>query len=73
MKINHAGLTVLCAAISLCSAYYLPQTKRPFDLVGVKFCPQTANMNRTNSVLAQRELDKKYCSYEHKLSSKLGI
>ncbi|NJO62399.1 MAG: ATP-binding protein [Richelia sp. RM2_1_2] len=67
MKINHAGLTVLCAAISLCSAYYLPQTKRPFDLVGVKFCPQTANMNRNNAALSQKELDKKYCSYEHKL------
>ncbi|MEA5595670.1 hypothetical protein [Rivularia sp. UHCC 0363] len=67
MKIPLKGLTVLCAAISLCSAYYLPSSQRPFDLIGVKFCPQTANMNGTNAALSQRELDKKYCSYEHKL------
>ncbi len=66
MKYN-SGLTLICAAIALCSAFYLPQTKRPFDLIGVKFCPQTANMNRTNAALSQRELNKKYCSYEHKL------
>jgi len=67
MKISHSGLTVLFVSTALCSAFYLPQTKIPFDLVGVKFCPKTANINQINAIKFQRKLDNKYCRYEHKL------
>ena len=71
MKISHSGLTVLFASAALCSAFYLPQTKRPFDLVGVKFCPQTNNKfpryGKEFSKKSQQKLDRKYCAYEYKL------
>jgi hypothetical protein len=56
-------LTVLGVVTALSSAFYLGQSSRPFGLIGVKFCPKTANKT-SNS---QAELDKKYCIYEHKL------
>ena len=67
MKITNFGLTILFATISLSSAFYLPISKRPFDLIGVKFCPQTANINKPNGIKSQYKLDRKYCRYEHKL------
>jgi hypothetical protein len=66
-----AGLTVLGVTIALSSTFYLGQSSRPFNLIGVKFCPKTANnTNNPNykpANQAQQQLDSKYCQFEHKL------
>jgi hypothetical protein len=71
MKVSHAGLTILSLIVALSSSLLLGQSKRPYELVAVRFCPQTANIPpRFSQELrerSQQELDKKYCRYEHKL------
>ncbi|BAZ36879.1 hypothetical protein NIES4101_27990 (plasmid) [Calothrix sp. NIES-4101] len=66
-----AGLTVLGVTVALSSTFYLGQSLRPFNLIGVKFCPKTANnsnnSNYTPRNQAQERLDSKYCQFEHKL------
>ncbi|MEA5574588.1 hypothetical protein [Calothrix sp. UHCC 0171] len=66
-----AGFTVLGVTIALSSTFYLGQSSRPFNLIGVKFCPKTANYtknsNYTPASQAQQQLDHKYCQFEHKL------
>ncbi|MBD2607375.1 hypothetical protein H6G81_23305 [Scytonema hofmannii FACHB-248] len=70
MKV-YSGLTVIGVTIALSSAMYLSQSNRPYDLVAIKFCPKTANLppryGEEFSQRSQESLDKKYCSYEHKL------
>jgi hypothetical protein len=63
----YAGLTVLGVTVALSSSLYLAQSPRPFDLVGVKFCPQTANINTPEHTESQQRLDRQYCQYEHKM------
>jgi hypothetical protein len=63
----YAGLAVLGVTVALSAAMYLGQSSRPYDLVGIKFCPRTANINQPNSIEAQENLDRKYCQYEHKM------
>ena len=61
------GLAVAGLAIGTFCAWLLGETVRPYDMVGVKFCPKTANIRKNNYEQAQRKLDKKYCQYEHKM------
>lgn len=63
----YAGLTVFGVTVALSSAMYLGQSPRPYDLVGIKFCPTTANINKADAVESQDNLDRKYCQFEHKL------
>ncbi|OKH31739.1 hypothetical protein NIES2101_41295 [Calothrix sp. HK-06] len=67
----YSGLAILGATISLSSVFYLGQSPRPYDLVGIKFCPQTANLppryDKDFSQRAQEKLNRRYCDYEHKL------
>ncbi|MEM7592403.1 MAG: ATP-binding protein [Cyanobacteria bacterium P01_A01_bin.83] len=71
MKISHAGLSVISLITALSSSMLLGQSKYPYDLIAIRFCPQTANnpprYNPEFSQQSQRKLDKKYCRYEHKL------
>lgn len=62
-----ASITVIATTTALTSMMYLGQTDRPFDLVGIRFCPKTANINKTNYWESQERLDRKYCQYEHKI------
>lgn len=71
MKTPYAGLTVLWVTIAAACSMLLGQSKRPYDLVAVRFCPHTANLppsfGKEFSQLAQQKLDKKYCRHERKL------
>jgi hypothetical protein len=71
MKTPYAGLTVLWLTIAVASSMLLGQSKRPYDVVAIKFCPQTANLTpkfgKEFSQRSQEKLDQKYCRYEHKL------
>jgi hypothetical protein len=71
MKTSYAGLTVLWLTVALGSSMFLGQSKRPYDIVGVRFCPKTANLppnyGKEFSQRSQQKLDKKYCRYERKL------
>jgi hypothetical protein len=71
MKISYAGLSILSLTIALSSSMLLGQSKRPYNLVAVRFCPQTANtppkFSQESRARSQQNLDKKYCRYEHKL------
>jgi len=70
MKTPYAALTVLSVVVGLSSALYLGQSDYPYELIGVKFCPTTANQykpHQRNPVETQLELDRKYCQYEQKL------
>ena len=71
MKTSYAGLTVLWLTIALVSSMFLGQSKRPYDIVGVRFCPKTANLppkfGEEFSQQAQQKLDKEYCKIERKL------
>jgi hypothetical protein len=71
MKNPYAGLTVLWLTVALGSSMLLGQSKRPYDIVGVRFCPKTANLppnyGSEFSQRSQQKLDKKYCRYERKL------
>jgi hypothetical protein len=71
MKNPYAGLTVLWLTVALGSSMFLGQSKRPYDIVGVRFCPKTANLppnyGSEFSQRSQQKLDKKYCRYERKL------
>lgn len=60
-----AGIGV---CVSLACAFYLPRVERPYDLVGVKFCPKTATPTyKKNFVENQIKLDQKFCNFEIKL------
>jgi hypothetical protein len=63
MKRPYAGLSVLGIVVALSSSLYMGQSPRPYNLVGVKFCPNTAN----KSIESQARLDRKYCKVEQKL------
>ncbi len=70
IAVPYSGLSVLGVTIALSSAFSLGQSSRPFDLVGVKFCPTTINDGRKNvkkRADSQEVLDRKFCRYEHKL------
>lgn len=71
MKQPYAGYTVLCLVIALASSMFLGETKRPYDIVSIKFCPKTANQvpnyGEEFSKRAQDKLDKQYCRYDRKL------
>ncbi|BAZ18962.1 hypothetical protein NIES4071_108470 (plasmid) [Calothrix sp. NIES-4071] len=71
MRKPYAGLTVFSLTIALASSMFLGQTKRPYDIVAIKFCPKTANtypkFGKEFSQRAQQKLDKEYCRYERKL------
>ncbi len=63
-------VSILGVTVGLSSALYLGQSDYPFEMVGVKFCPTTANTvkpHQQNPVETQEELDRKYCQYEQKL------
>lgn len=67
---NSILITFFGVTVGLSSAFYFGQSERPFPVVSVKFCPQTANGNKPNYTSpeeAQSELDKLYCQYEQKL------
>ena len=66
-QIPLGGMASAGLAIGTCCAWLLGETVRPYDMVGVKFCPKTANVRRDNYEQAQRKLDNKYCQYEHKM------
>lgn len=59
------ALSGLCVIGSVTSAYIFGNPKRPYDVIGVKFCPQTANLK--DKVIAQEKLDRTYCDYERKI------
>lgn len=68
MKIPYAGLTVLGVVTALASSMYLAQTPRPYEMVAIKFCPSTANNFTIDEYqIAQQDLNRKYCIYEHKM------
>ncbi|BAZ19078.1 hypothetical protein NIES4071_109630 (plasmid) [Calothrix sp. NIES-4071] len=71
MKKSYAGYTVLWLVIALASSMFLGETKRPYEIVSIKFCPKTANtypkFGKEFSQRAQEKLDKEYCRYERKL------
>lgn len=67
LKMPLGGLAVAGLSIGMCAAWYLGDTARPFDMVGVKFCPQTANVRKNNYMKSQQKLDDKYCQYEYKM------
>ena len=66
-KLPLGGMAVAGLAVGTCCAWLLGETVRPYDMVGVKFCPKTANTRKNNYEQAQRKLDNKYCQYEHKM------
>lgn len=70
MKI-YKSLTVLGVTIALTSSMYLGQSRRPYPLVAIRFCPKTANLppkfGKEFSKRAQAKLDKQFCRYEYKL------
>lgn len=70
-QIPLGGMAVAGLAIGTFCAWLLGETVRPYDMVGVKFCPKTANVRRNNYEQAQRKLDNKYCQYEHKMLSEV--
>ncbi|NJO31413.1 MAG: hypothetical protein HC874_30550 [Richelia sp. SL_2_1] len=65
------GLAVAGLAIGTCCATLMGETVRPYDMVGVKFCPKTANIRKNNYEKSQQQLDKEYCQYEHKMLSEV--
>ena len=70
-QIPLGGLAVAGLAVGTCCAWLMGETVRPYDMVGVKFCPKTANVRKKNYEQAQRKLDNKYCQYEHKMLSEV--
>ncbi|MEM6754234.1 MAG: ATP-binding protein [Cyanobacteria bacterium P01_C01_bin.38] len=70
-QIPLGGLAVAGLAVGACCAILMGETVRPYDMVGIKFCPKTANIRRDNYEQAQRKLDDKYCQYEHKMLSEV--
>ncbi len=69
MKLSYAGLTIFSLVIALVSSMLLGQSKRPYDLIGIKFCPKSAN----ETTEAQQELDKLYCQNEYKLLKEVWV
>ncbi|MEM7578871.1 MAG: ATP-binding protein [Cyanobacteria bacterium P01_A01_bin.80] len=70
-KLPLGGLAVAGLAIGTCCAWLMGETVRPYDMVGVKFCPKTANIRKKNYEQSQHKLDKQYCQYEHKMLSEV--
>ena len=70
-KLPLGGLAVAGLAIGTCFAWLMGETIRPYDMVGVKFCPKTANIHKNNYEQSQQKLDKQYCQYEHKMLSEV--
>ncbi|NJS16531.1 MAG: ATP-binding protein [Nostocaceae cyanobacterium CSU_2_110] len=70
-KLPLGGLAVAGLAIGTCCAWLMGETVRPYDMVGVKFCPKTANIHKNNYEQSQQQLDKQYCQYEHKMLSEV--
>jgi len=70
-KLPLGGVGVAGLAIGTFCAWMMGETVRPYDMVGVKFCPKTANIRKSNYEQAQRKLDDKYCQYEHKMLSEV--
>ena len=70
-KLPLGGLAVAGVAIGTCCAWLMGETVRPYDMVGVKFCPKTANIYKNNYEQSQQKLDKQYCQYEHKMLSEV--
>lgn len=67
MSVNKL-MTGIGVCVSLACAFYLPRVDRPFDLIGVKFCPRTATPTYDkNHDEHQRKLDEKFCNFEIKL------
>ncbi len=67
---SSVALTFLGVAVSLSSAFYLGQTDRPFEIVGVRFCPETANRGQKyvdSQEESQYALDKRFCRHEVKM------
>ena len=56
-------LTISGVIGGLLTAYYFGNPLRPYDLVGIKFCPRTSNDTQS----AQYKLDREYCDYERKV------
>lgn len=51
-------------ASSIISAFYVGDVgvkQRPFTMVEIKWCPETANKNRVNEIESQLALDDKFC------------
>ncbi len=71
MKITYGGATVMWLTIALWSSMLMGQSKRPYDIVAVRFCPKTANLppryGEEFSRKAQEKLDREYCRIERKL------
>ena len=62
---SSVALTFLGVAVSFSSAFYLGQTDRPFEIVGVRFCPETANRGQKyvdSQEESQYALDKRFCT-----------
>ncbi|NJM22949.1 MAG: ATP-binding protein [Richelia sp. RM2_1_2] len=70
-KLPFGGLAVAGLGIGTCCAWLMGDTVRPYDMVGVKFCPLTANIRKNNYEQSQQQLDKEYCQYEHKMLSEV--
>ncbi|MBW4600688.1 MAG: hypothetical protein KME29_14095 [Calothrix sp. FI2-JRJ7] len=70
MKI-YKSLTVLGVTVALTSSMYLGQSRHPYPLVAIRFCPKTANLppkyGKEFSKRSQEKLDKQFCKYEYKL------
>ncbi|MBP5977226.1 hypothetical protein HW132_32015, partial [Brasilonema sp. CT11] len=62
----YAGLAVLGVSVALASSLYLGQSQRPYDLISVRFCPETANTG-SEQQQSQQSLDQRYCKHEQKL------
>lgn len=67
------GLAVLGVTVGILSSVVLSRSDRPFDLIGVKFCPKTANIGQENETQAQIQLNQKYCRYEHKILKSVWV
>jgi hypothetical protein len=70
MKIPYPALSATFLLGSLTCAFYLGQTDYPFDLVGVRFCPETANkgsLYRNITEDSQKALDLRFCRHEVRL------
>jgi hypothetical protein len=70
MKRPYAALSVLSLVVGLSSALYLGQSDYPYKMVGVRFCPTTANSGKPHQqdpVETQQELDRRYCRVEKRI------